>query len=152
MGNETVATNRRARHDYTILESFEVGVELRGTEVKSLRAHKASLSESYARIDNGELFLCSMHISPYEYGSYTNVDPVRKRKLLAHKKEIVKLMGYVSQKGMTLIPLKVYFKRGMAKVELALAKGKRQFDKRDAIRKREARRDVERHFRGKTNV
>jgi len=152
MVDNTVATNRRARHDYTVLESFEVGIELKGTEVKSLRAHKASLTESYARIDNGELFLCDMHITPYEYGSYNNVDPVRKRKLLVHKKQIVKLAGYVLQKGMTLVPLKVYFKRGIAKVELALVKGKRQFDKRDAIRKREAKREVDRHFRGKTSL
>ena len=152
MEDMTVATNRRARHDYTILESFEVGIELRGTEVKSLRAHKASLNESYARIESGELFVCDMHITHYEYGSYTNVDPVRKRKLLAHKKEIVKLASYISQKGITLIPLKVYFKDGIAKVELALAKGKRQFDKREAIKKREAKREVERQFRGKTSL
>lgn len=152
MGNDTVATNRRARHDYTILETLEVGIELRGTEVKSLRAHKASLAESFARVDNGELFVCNMHINPYEYGSYTNVDPVRKRKLLAHKKEIGRLITLVSQKGITLIPLKVYFKRGLAKVELALAKGKRQFDKRDSIKKREAKREVERHFRGKMSI
>ena len=152
MGDNTVATNRRARHDYTILESFEVGIQLKGTEVKSLRAHKASLSDSFARIDGKELFLYNMHISPYEFGSYTNVEPKRKRKLLAHKKEIVKLTGYTTQKGITLIPLKVYFKHGIAKVELALAKGKRQYDKRQAIKRREAKREVERHFGDKTSL
>jgi SsrA-binding protein len=152
MGSNIVATNRKARHEFTILESFEVGIELKGTEVKSLRNHKASLNESFARISNGELFLHNMHISPYEFGSYTNVDPIRKRKLLAHKKEIVRLIGHISQKGTTLVPLKVYFKHGIAKVELALAKGKRQYDKREAIKHREAKREIERRFRGKTNL
>ena len=152
MGENIAATNRKARHDFTILESFEVGIELKGTEVKSLRSHNASLSDSFARINNGELFLYNMHISPYEFGSYTNVDSKRRRKLLAHKKQILKLDSYTSQKGATLIPLKVYFKSGLAKVELALAKGKRQYDKRQAIKKREARREVDRHFRGKTNL
>ncbi len=152
MGNTTVATNRRARHDFTILESFEVGIELKGTEVKSLRNHKASLSDSFARVDGSELYLYNMHISPYEFGSYTNVESKRKRKLLAHKKEIIKLSGYRLQKGMTLIPLKVYFKRGLAKVELALVKGKRQYDKREAIKKRETRREIDRRFRGKIKM
>ena len=152
MGGNIVAINRRARHDFAILESFEVGIELRGTEVKSLRAHNASLSDSFARVDGSELFLYNMHISPYEFGSYTNVDSKRRRKLLAHKKEIRKLVGHVSQKGMTLIPLKVYFTHGIAKVELALAKGKRQYDKREAIKNREAKREIERQFRGKTNL
>ena len=152
MKSDTVATNRRARHDFTILESFEVGIELKGTEVKSLRGHKASLSDSFARIDGGELFLYNMHVSPYEFGSYTNVDPKRRRKLLAHKNQIIRLVGHTSQKGMTLIPLKVYFKHGMAKVELAIAKGKRQYDKREVIKKREAKREIERRFRGKINL
>ena len=152
MGQDIVATNRQARHDFAILESYEVGIELKGTEVKSLRAHKASLSDSFARIIGGELFLYNMHISPYEFGSYTNVEPKRKRKLLAHKKQILKLAGHTEQKGLTLVPLKVYFKHGMAKVELALAKGKRNYDKRQAIRKKEAKREVERHFRGKTKL
>ena len=152
MGSNIAATNRKARHEYTILESFEVGIELKGTEVKSLRNHKASLSDSFARVDGGELFLYNMHISPYEFGSYTNVEPTRKRKLLAHKKEIVKLTGYTSQKGLTLVPLKVYFKHGLAKVEIALAKGKRQYDKREAIKKREVKREIERQFRGKAKL
>ena len=152
MEEDIVTTNRQARHDFTILESFEVGIALKGTEVKSLRAHKASLSDSFARVDGGELFLYNMHINPYEFGSYTNVESKRKRKLLAHKKQIVKLAGYTTQKGATIIPLKVYFKRGLAKIEIALAKGKRQYDKREAIKKREAKREVERHFRGKMNL
>ena len=150
--NTTVATNRRARHDFTIIQSFEAGIQLKGTEVKSLRNHKVSLSDSFARVDNGELYLYNMYITPYEFGSYTNVDSKRKRKLLVHKDEIRKLIGYTSQKGMTLVPLKVYFKHGLAKVELALAKGKRQYDKREAIKKRQAKRELERRFRGKTNL
>jgi SsrA-binding protein len=152
MQNDTVATNRRARHDFTIIESFEVGIELKGTEVKSLREHKVSLNDSFARVVNRELFLYNMHISPYTLGSYANVDPRRRRKLLAHKNQIIRLVEQTSQKGTTLIPLRVYFKHGIAKLELALAKGKRQFDKREAIKRREARREVERHFRGKTKV
>ena len=152
MKDDIVATNKKAWHDFTILGSFEVGVELKGTEVKSLREHKASLDEAFARIDNGELFLYNMHISPYEYGSYTNVASKRKRKLLAHKKEINKLIGETAQKGFTLIPLKVYFTHGIAKVELALAKGKKLYDKREAIKLREVKRDVARQFRGKTNL
>jgi SsrA-binding protein len=124
----------------------------KGTEVKSLRNHKASLSDSFARVSGDELYLYNMHISPYEFGSYTNVEPKRRRKLLAHKKEIRKLSGYISQKGMTLVPLKVYFKRGLAKIELAIAKGKRQYDKRETIKKREAKRETERQFRGKVKM
>ena len=152
MGNNTVTTNRRARHDFTILESFEVGIELKGTEVKSLRTHNASLSDSFARVSGGELFLYNMHVTPYEFGSYTNVEPKRKRKLLAHKKQILKLAGHISQKGSTLVPLKVYFKHGLVKVELAIAKGKRQYDKRQAIKKQEAKREVEQHFRSKMKM
>ena len=152
MKDEIIVTNRRAAHDFTVLESLEVGMELRGTEVKSLRSHKASLSDSFARVSNGELFIYNMHISPYEYGSYTNVDSKRRRKLLAHKSQIIKLANETSQKGITLIPLRVYFKRGKAKLELALAKGKREYDKREAVKKREAKREIERHFRGKTNL
>ena len=152
MEGDIVTTNRKARHDFTILSSFEVGIQLKGTEVKSLRVHKASLSDSFARVDAGELYLYNMHISPYEYGSYTNVDSKRKRKLLAHKNEIVKLAVHTSQKGGTVVPLKVYFKHGIAKVELGLAKGKRQYDKREAIKKREVKREVERTFRGKIKM
>ena len=147
-----MATNRRARHDFTILESFEAGIELKGTEVKSLRAHKGSLADSFARVSGGELFLYNMYIAPYEFGSYTNVDSKRTRKLLVHKREIIKLAGGVSQKGMTLIPLKVYFKHGMAKVELAVARGKRQYDKRESIKKRQVKREIDRRFSGKTKI
>lgn len=152
MKDDIVATNKKARHNFTILDSFEAGIELKGTEVKSLRDHKANLEDSFARIDNGQLFIYNMHISPYEYGSYTNVQSKRTRKLLAHKKEINKLIGETSQKGFTLIPLKVYFTHGIAKVELALAKGKKLFDKREAIKLREVKRDVARQFRGKTSI
>ena len=152
MKDDIVATNKKARHDFTILGSFEVGVELKGTEVKSLRAHKAILDDSFARVDKGELFLYNMHISPYEYGSYTNVASKRKRKLLAHKKEINKLIGETSNKGFTLIPLKIYFTHGIAKIELARARGKKLYDKREAIKLREVKRDVARQFRGKTNL
>ena len=149
---EIIANNKKARHNFTILDSFEVGIALKGTEVKSMREHRANLDDSFARIDNGELFLHNMHISPYEYGSYANVESKRKRKLLAHKKEIAKLIGQSSQKGHTLIPLKAYFKHGIVKIELAVAMGKRLYDKREAIKLREVRRDVARQFRGKTSL
>ena len=152
MKDDIVATNKKARHNFTILDSFEVGIELKGTEVKSLRDHTANLEDSFARIDKNELFLYNMHISPYAYGSYTNVESKRKRKLLAHKKEINKLIGETSQKGFTLIPLKVYFTHGIAKVELALAKGKKLYDKRESIKLREVKRDVARQFRGKIKI
>jgi SsrA-binding protein len=152
MKDDIVATNKKARHDFTILGSFEVGIELRGTEVKSLREHKASLDDSFARIDKGELFIYNMHISPYECGSYTNVDSKRKRRLLAHKKEINKLSGETFNKGFTLIPLKIYFTHGIVKIELARAKGKKLYDKRESIKLREVKRDVARQFRGKTSL
>lgn len=152
MKEDIVATNKKARHNFTILNSFEAGIELKGTEVKSLRDHNANLEDSFARIDKGELFIYNMHISPYAYGSYTNVESKRKRKLFAHKKEINKLMGETSQKGFTLIPLKAYFKHGIAKIEIALAKGKKLYDKRETIKLREVKRDVARQFRGKTNL
>ncbi len=152
MKDDIVATNKKARHNYTILNSFEVGIELKGTEVKSLREHKANLEDSFARINKNELFIYNMHISPYKYGSYTNVESKRTRKLLAHKKEISRLTGETSQKGFTLIPLKVYFAHGIAKVELALAKGRKLYDKREVIKLREVKRDVARQFRGKTSL
>lgn len=139
--SKIAATNRQARYNYHILESLEAGIELKGTEVKSLREGKASLKESFARIDDEEIFLYNCHISPYEFGNIANVEPMRKRKLLLHKNQIRHLSGSVSQKGMTLIPLKIYFKGGLAKVELAVAKGKLLYDKRESIKKREG--DVE---------
>ncbi|MDQ7820467.1 MAG: SsrA-binding protein SmpB [Armatimonadota bacterium] len=142
-----VATNRRARFDYHIEDTLEAGLVLTGTEVKSLRAGRASIQEAYARIENGEVWLYHMHIPPYEAGSIFNHDPLRRRKLLLHRHEIRRLAGKVSQKGYTLIPLRVYFSRGMAKVELALARGKRQYDRRAAIEEREAARRIARALR-----
>jgi len=142
MAYKAIATNRQARYDYSIEESFEVGIELKGSEVKSLRAGKASLKDSFARVENNELYLFNCHISPYEHTGVFLEDPKRRRKLLAHKRQINKLVGQTSQKGFTLIPLKIYFKHGLAKVELALAKGKRQYDKRDKIKKKELRREL----------
>lgn len=144
---EVIATNRKARHEYHILQTTETGIVLTGTEVKSLRSGRANLKESYARIENGEIFLHGMHISPYEQGNRYNPDPKRKRKLLLHKYEIRRLLGKVQEKGFTLVPLKLYFNRGKAKVELALVKGKREYDKRRAIAERDAKRDMERGFK-----
>lgn len=146
---KVVTDNRKARHDYFIEETYEAGMALTGTEVKSLRAGKANLKDSYAQVENGEMFLFNMHISPYEQGNRYNVDPVRTRKLLLHKGEINRLFGKVKQQGLTLVPLKVYFKRGRAKIELALARGKKQYDKREALAEKDARREVERGMRGK---
>jgi len=142
-----VTKNRKAFHDYFIQETYEAGLMLVGTEVKSLREGKANLKDSYALIKGGEVFLLNCHISPYSHGNMQNHDPVRTRKLLLHKKEISKLWGKMSQQGLTLIPLKLYFKDGKAKVEIGLAKGKRQYEKRDSIKEREAKRDIERHMK-----
>jgi SsrA-binding protein len=137
-------TNRSAKRDYFILESFEAGLELKGPEVKSLRAGKASLAESFARIERGEIFLYQMHINPYEYDNKKDQDPVRPKKLLLHKKQIFYLINKIRQKGLTLIPLKVYFKDGFAKVELGVGQGKKQYDKREEIKKKEAQRTIDR--------
>jgi len=142
-----VTQNRKVRHEYHILDRWEAGIVLVGTEVKSLRAGKASISDSFARIEGGEIYLHHFHITPYEKGSFFNHDPLRIRKLLLHKKEIRKLQGRVEEKGLTLIPTKVYFKDGKAKVELALARGKKFYDKRADIAKRDMDRDIERTFR-----
>jgi SsrA-binding protein len=144
---KVITKNRKAYHDYFIQETFEAGISLVGTEVKSLREGKANLKDSYALIKDGEAFLLNCHISPYSHGNIQNHDPVRTRKLLFHKKEISKLWGKTSQQGLTLIPLKIYFKNGKAKVEIGLAKGKRQFEKRDSIKAREAKREMERHLK-----
>lgn len=141
-----VATNRKARHDYTILDTYEAGLVLKGTEVKSLRQGKANLADGYAMLKNGELWLLGMHISPYEQGSYANVDPVRNRKLLLHKKEIRKIVGKMQQKGLTVVPLKVYFKNNVAKVLIGIAQGKKSYDKRAAIAEREMKRDLRRKY------
>lgn len=137
-----VISNRKARHDYHILDTFEAGISLKGTEVKSLRKGNANLQDSYAVLKNGEVWLLGLHISPYEQGNINNHEPRRNRKLLLHRKQIRKLMGSVRVKGQSLIPLSIYFKGPHAKVELALAQGKKQYDKREAIARREAERDL----------
>ncbi len=142
-GEKLVTTNRRARHDYTILETYEAGIVLTGTEVKSLRQGNANLSNGYAMVRNGEVWLIGMHISPYEQGSYSNVDPIRNRKLLLHKKEIRKLLSKTAEKGLTLLPLQVYFKNKVAKVVIGIGRGKKAYDKRHDI----AKRDIERAIR-----
>ena len=139
--------NRKARHDYFIHEVMEAGIELQGTEVKSLRAGKANLKDSYAEIKNGEIFVQNMHISPYEQGNIFNHDPLRRRRLLLHKSEITKLFSKTREKGFTLVPLKIYFKKGRAKMELALASGKHNYDKRQALADKAVKRDVERAMR-----
>ena len=144
-------SNRKARHDYHILETFEAGIALRGPEVKSLRAGKATLQDSFARIEKGEVFLYQMHVSPYTYTHHEDLSPTRPRKLLLHRQEIKKLEGRVQEKGLTLVPLEVFFnKHGMAKVSLALAKGKLAPDRRDDIKKRDLEREARREFRART--
>lgn len=141
---KVVAENRKARHEYHILETYEAGIALQGTEVKSLRAGKSNLKDSYARVDNGELLLYNMHISPYQQGNRFNHEPKRVRRLLMHKYEIMRLLGKTREKGLSLIPLRVYFKNGRAKVEIALAKGKKLYDKRKDIAERDAKREMQR--------
>lgn len=148
MADTVIATNRQARHAYTIYESIEAGIALVGPEVKSLRAGQANLREGFARADGGELFLYNTHIAPYEFGNIANPDPVRPRKLLLHKRQIRHLIDEVATKKLALIPLKMYFKNGVAKVELGLAKGKKLYDKRDAVKKREMDRELKRQARG----
>ena len=145
-----IATNRKALHDYTILESLEAGMALKGTEFKSLRTGQANLRDSFAKVEGNEIFLYNMHIAPYEFGNIANVEPTRPRKLLLHRNQIRRLIGEVATKRLALIPLKLYFKHGIAKVELALAKGKKFYDKRQAIRRRETEREVRRIAHGKS--
>ena len=145
-GEKLVATNRKARHEYTILDSYETGIVLTGTEVKSLRQGSANLVDGYAMIKDGELWLFGMHISPYEHGSTSNVDPLRRRKLLVHRNELRKIAGRLQDKGLTLIPLKIYFTHGIAKLQLGVCRGKREFDKRQDIARREAERAIRRHI------
>lgn len=146
---QVVAENRKARHDYHIEETIEAGLVLTGTEVKSLRLGRAQLREGYAVIEGGEAYLLNVNVSPYERGNRYNHEPLRRRKLLLHKIEIMRLLGRVREKGYTLVPLRLYFKRGCAKVELGLARGKRQYDKRADIAERDARRELARALRGK---
>ena len=148
-GKKVLATNRKARHEYFIDETYECGIELKGTEVKSLRQGKANLSDGYASVDNSEVYLKQVNISPYEQGNIFNVDPLRVRKLLLHKSEIRKLIGATTVKGYSLIPLSLYLKNGKVKVELALAKGKKLYDKRQEMAKKDAQRRIEREMTGK---
>jgi len=147
MPERPLATNRKAKHDYFIEETFEAGIALTGTEVKSIRNGKVNLKDSYASVENGELFVFNMHISPYEQGNIYNHDPLRPRKLLMHRRQINRLFGITREKGFTIIPLKLYLKYGRVKMELALAKGKKQYDKRQAIAAKTARREAERALR-----
>lgn len=142
-----VANNKKAYHDYFIEEKYEAGIVLHGTEVKSMRMGKCSIKESFIRIENGEIFAYGMHVSPYEKGNIFNKDPLRTKKLLLHKKEINKLMGKIAEKGYTLVPLQVYFKDGRAKVEIGLAKGKKLYDKRQDLAKKDQRREAEKELK-----
>lgn len=143
-GVKTVTENRRARYEYFIEDVIEAGIALMGTEVKSIRQGRANLADAYASIEGGEVILYNMHISPYDPASQFNHDPLRPRKLLLHRQEIAKISGRVVERGYTLVPLKLYFRRGLAKVELAVAKGKRLYDKREAIAKRDREREIDR--------
>ena len=150
MGKESiklVANNKKAYHDYFIDEKYEAGIELFGTEGKSIRMGKCSVKEAFVKIDRGEVYVCGMHISPYEKGNIFNKDPLRVRKLLLHKSEINKLIGKTKEKGMAIVPLKVYFSKSLVKVEIGLAKGKKLYDKRDDIAKKDQKREAEREFK-----
>ena len=142
-----IANNKKAYHDYFILDTYETGISLAGTEVKSLRMGKCSIKESFVRIENGEVFIYGMHISPYEKGNIFNKDPLRPRKLLLHKYEINKLLGKTKEKGIAIVPLKVYFKGSLVKVEIGLAKGKKLYDKRETIAKKDQKREAQREFK-----
>ena len=142
-----IANNKKAYHDYFILDTYEAGIALAGTEVKSLRMGKCSIKESFVDIDNGEVFIHQMHISPYEKGNIFNKDPLRPKKLLMHKSEIRKLVGKIAEQGYTLVPVEVYFKGSLVKVQIALAKGKKLYDKRQDIAKKDMRREAERDFK-----
>lgn len=150
MGKDTVkliANNKKAYHDYFIEETYEAGISLHGTEVKSLRMGKCSIKESFVKVDKNEVFVTNMHISPYEKGNIFNKDPLRVRKLLLHRSEIRKIVGSIAQKGYTLIPLRVYFKGSLVKIEIGLARGKKLYDKRQDIAKKDQRRDAERNYK-----
>ena len=152
MGKESiklVANNKKAYHDYFIDEKYEAGIELFGTEVKSIRMGKCSVKEAFVKIDRGEVYVCGMHISPYEKGNIVNKDPLRVRRLLLHKYEIMKLNGKIAEKGYTLVPLQVYFKGSLVKVEVGLARGKKLYDKRADIAKKDQRRELEKEFKVK---
>ena len=148
-GSRLIANNKKAYHDYFIEETYEAGIALHGTEVKSLRMGKCSIKESFVRIENEEVYIYGMHISPYEKGNIFNRDPLRVKKLLLHKSEIRKMKGKIAEKGYTLVPLKVYFNRSLVKVEIGLAKGKKLYDKRQDIAKKDQRREAEKEFKVK---
>ena len=145
--NKTVAQNKKAYHDYFVLEEYEAGIELFGTEIKSIRQGKINLKDAWCNIVDGEIFVNGMHISPYDHGNIFNRDPMRVRKLLMHKKEIQKMVGKIAQKGYTIVPVEVYFKGSLVKVQVALAKGKKLYDKRQDIAKKDQRREAERDFK-----
>jgi len=151
-GVKPVAQNRRARHDYFVEETYECGIVLKGTEVKSIRQGRVSMKESYAAVRNGEIFAEGMHISPYEHGSFSNQDPMRPKKLLLRKPEIRKLHGLVQRQGYTLIPLRLYLKNGLMKLELGLCKGKHTHDKRTSAAEHDAEREIQRAFRDRRNT
>ena len=142
-----IANNKKAYHDYFILEKYEAGIVLHGTEVKSLRMGKCSIKEAFIRVENGEIYIYGMHISPYEKGNIFNKDPLRVRKLLLHKNEINKIFGKMKEQGITVVPLQVYFSGSLVKVEIALAKGKKLYDKRDDIAKKDQKREAQREFK-----
>jgi len=149
MNEKTIISNRQAHYNYIILDKNEAGIELKGPEVKSIRQGKANLKDSFAKPERKELYLYNMHISPYEFGNINNPDPLRPRKLLLHRNEINRLIREITTKRLTLIPLRLYFKRGFVKVELALAKGKKLYDKRRSVKEKESRREIRRLLRGK---
>ena len=150
MAIKVIATNRKAYHNYFVMESFEAGIALTGTEIKSVRDGRISLNEAYIRPENGELYLTGAHVARYEPGSYMSHEPTRERKLLMHRKEINLLISRIQERGLTLVPIRVYLKEGKAKLEIALAKGKKLYDKREAIAERESDRELERAVRRKT--
>lgn len=150
-GLQTVARNKKAYHDYFVLESFEAGIELFGTEVKSVRQGKVNLKDAWCSIEGGEIYVNGMHISPYEFGNIFNRDPMRKRRLLMHKREINRLYGTLKQQGLTLIPLSAYFNRGRLKIQVGLCKGKKNYDKRESIARKDAEREAARELRARNN-
>ncbi len=150
-GQKIIAQNKKAFHDYFVEEKYEAGVELFGTEVKSIRAGKVNVKEAYCDIKDGEVFVVGMHISPYEQGNVFNKDPLRPKKLLLHKREILKLFGLVSQKGYTLVPLQVYLKNSRVKIEIGLCRGKKLYDKREDMARNDAKRDMERAFKSRND-
>jgi len=152
VSEKVVATNKKAFHDYTILEKYEAGIVLTGSEVKSLREGACNLKDSFVVIEDGEAWLYNFYIAPYKPAAKFGHDPTRKRKLLLHKKEILKLMGKVKEKGLTIVPLRVYFKNGKAKVEIALAKGKVKYEKREAMKEKDMKREIEKSFKGKIKL